>query len=74
MLPAGGSVATESDGKPLHVEGSTCRAVLGDISRQCQRRGWFAIREVDGSVVRPLCATHLRSLAASGGPVIGGRD
>jgi hypothetical protein len=39
-------------------------------SGQCRRKGWFALRQVDGDVVKPLCATHLQRLIAGGGPVL----
>jgi len=32
--------------------------------------GWFALREPDGRVTQPLCATHLRLLAAAGGSIL----
>jgi hypothetical protein len=31
--------------------------------------GWFALREPDGTVTQPLCATHLRRLAKAGGSI-----
>jgi hypothetical protein len=37
---------------------------------RCRRMGWFALREPDGRVTQPLCATHLRLLAAAGGSIL----
>jgi hypothetical protein len=71
-LPAGGRAAVESDGRPLSIEAGTCRAMTEDrgVAHQCRRRGWFALQQSGGLVILPLCATHLRRLAARGGAVI----
>lgn len=71
VLP-GGTPATRADGRPIMIPAAPCRALTGDRAgaSQCRRRGWFALRESNGAVVQPLCATHLRCLVATGGPVL----
>jgi hypothetical protein len=71
VLP-GGEAATRADGRPIVIPAAACRAVTADRagSGQCRRKGWFALRQTDGNVIQPLCATHLQRLIAVGGPVL----
>ncbi|MEW5992596.1 MAG: hypothetical protein AB1736_14800 [Chloroflexota bacterium] len=68
----GGRVAVEPDGKPLAIVAGPCRALIHDrrSTHRCRRRGWFSLREPGGEIAGPLCSTHLRALAALGGPVV----
>jgi hypothetical protein len=72
-VPPGGEAAKRADGRPVLIPAAPCRAMTADRagSGQCRRKGWFALRQIDGDVVQPLCATHLQRLIAAGGPVLG---
>jgi len=71
LIPAGGAVVTDSNGRPAALEPGTCRAIVSDRhgSRQCSRRGWFALRPPEAAVIGPLCSTHLHRLMKHGGAI-----
>jgi hypothetical protein len=68
-IAPGGCPAARPDGRPIPVAAAECRALTCDRrgSHQCQRTGSFALREPNGRLTLPLCATHVRQLAAAGG-------
>jgi hypothetical protein len=54
------------------IEPAECRTLIRDRrgTHRCLRRGWFALRDVGGEPIGPLCATHLQRLIRDGGPVL----
>ena len=70
-LQAGGAAVTDSAGRPIVSEADVCSAIVADRYgvRQCSRRGWFALRPLEGDIVQPLCSTHLHRLIRHGGDV-----
>lgn len=71
IVAAGGSLAVQTDGRPLEVPGGQCRAIVAVRAGlgRCRRRAWFALDAPDG-LVHPFCGTHLQRLAAKGGLIV----
>jgi hypothetical protein len=67
----GGAAGTDSEGRPIVIRVGVCLAIVDDRNgvRQCSRRGWFALRALEGDVVQTLCSTHLHRLIRQGGDV-----